>query len=400
MQHWIRRVAVASMLAAAMAGGIAAAQAPGGIPWVSGSQATTAEPPGKKVFTRGNVMSVERLSGWRLLNVVDQGGPYRVYVPDAVWGAIPGADSAYVPGARVELYVSVIDNQGTRQLVADQPTHLRISPTPLPTGVPGSGTAPAAAPAGFNWDSARPSDVNAALAADLGSEVKLTAKVVSVGPPRANSAQPWSIFVTDGSGPAGKVVVFQDTYNEIPNGADLLRTGNSLDMFVEVAEYRSQRQLTVREADHIRLTPGTNLAAEHGFGEQYIPVTAATLNMRLVGMKVSVSGAVTHYEPSPSPRVPHRITLTDGPSAVNVVYWPEVHKLLDPQISQTLEEFLTMPGDQRAAITANAQSGKLEGIPARYMLRVSGRVTEFRNSLQVNIEPEDQTNAPIGLYVP
>lgn len=369
---------------------------------MSGSQATTTEPPGKKVFTRGNLMSVDRLGGWRVLNVVDQGGPYRAYVPESVWSAIPGADSTFTPGARVELYVSVIDNQGTRQLVADQPTHLRISPTPTPTGVPGPGAQSVASPppTGFNWDSAKASDVNSALAAELGTEVKLTARVVSVGPPRANSGQPWSLFVTDNSGPAGKVVIFQDTYRKIPNAGDLVRTGNSLDLFVEVAEYRNQRQLTVRDASHIRLTPGTSIAAEHGFGEQYIPVTAATLNMRLVGMKVSVSGAVTHYEPSPSPRVPHRITLTDGPSAVNVVYWPEVHKLIDPQITRMLEEFLTMPGDARAAITANAQSGHLDGIPARYLLRVSGRVTEFRNTLQVNVEPEDQMNAPIGLYVP
>ncbi len=209
--------------------------------------------------------------------------------------------------------------------------------------------------------------ITEALAAPLGQYVYVRAKVDAVQPPRPGSRAPWNYHVSDASG-AGKVVIFQDVYTQI-QGADAFKPGVTLELFVEISEYKGQRQLVVTRPAFVRVQAGSR-AMSSKFGgantDAYIPVTIQTITRQTVGRKVIIKGTVSAYEPSAGGSLPNRGTLTDETGSVIFIFWKETGEKIDPsvrfEVGQTVE--------------------------------IGGVVTEFGNTMQVRVDEPQYVRKP------
>lgn len=209
--------------------------------------------------------------------------------------------------------------------------------------------------------------VSEALASPLGQYVYVRAKVDAIQPPRPGSRAPWNYHVSDASG-AGKVVIFQDVYTQI-QGADAFKQGVTLELFVEVSEYKGQRQLVVTRPAFVRVQAGSRAMTSRFGGantDVYIPVTIQTITRQTVGRKVIVKGTISAFEPSGGGTLPHRGTLTDETGSVIFIFWKETGEKIDPsvkfEVGRTIE--------------------------------LGGVVTEFGNTMQVRIDEPQYVKVP------
>ncbi len=246
---------------------------------------------------------------------------------------------------------------------------------------PGSGQAPpgyappggAGAPTPTPQAQANPADslpwitINEAMAAPLGQYVYVRAKVDAIQPPRPGSRAPWNYHVSDASG-AGKVVIFQDVHSQI-QGVEAFKPGVTLELFVEVSDYRGQRQLVVTRPAFVRVQAGSR-AMTSKFGgantDVYVPVTIQTITRQTVGRKVIVRGTITSFEPTSGGTLPSRGTIADETGSVIFIFWKETGEKFDKSVrfepGQTVE--------------------------------IGGVVTEFGNTMQVRIDEPQYVRKP------
>lgn len=183
--------------------------------------------------------------------------------------------------------------------------------------------------------------------------------IVSVAPPRPDSRQPYTLYLTDKSGTA-KAILFQPTYNDLPD-QDIIEKGQRVDVYVKLNDYKGQRQLVIREPKHIRRTPGSSAAGLGGFGvdsDTYFPITIGAINMTTIGHPVQVRGTVEEIIEPPNERTPWKIVVKDTTGKIMVIYWDEVYDAID-------------------------QPNKPE---VGKMIQYSGVVNEYRGELQLRID--------------
>lgn len=189
-----------------------------------------------------------------------------------------------------------------------------------------AGNPPAAQPAPrkLNWLT-----VGEAMKAKDDSKVLVRAQIVSVAPPRPNSKQPYSIYISDAAGSI-RVVIFQDTW-ELMSDTRFIEPGAKIDVAGKVSTYRGERQLEIARPNHIRQTPGTSAGDSMMLGNkrasnEFTLVNIGGINVGLVGQPVKVRGSVRAIEPSEQDRIPDRIFLQDKTGEIEVIYWSETSK--------------------------------------------------------------------------
>ncbi len=199
-----------------------------------------------------------------------------------------------------------------------------------------------------------------AAAAPLDSYVFVRAKIISVLPPRPDSTQPYSLYISDASGKL-RVVIFQDTWNAMAS-TDFIIPGSSVDVYGQAGEFKAVRQLAVMAPNHIRITPNTRIGGHMGQGGSsasgFVPITIGALNMTLVGQHVRVRGTVKEITPPPKDTYPTRVYIADQTGMVEVVYWSQVEEKI--------------PANEKPKINEPCE--------------VSGIVNEYRGKLQLRVD--------------
>ncbi|MBI1292303.1 hypothetical protein GC173_13860 [bacterium] len=178
-------------------------------------------------------------------------------------------------------------------------------------------------------------NVKTALEAPLGTRLYIKANLVSVGAPRPESRQPWSLYVSDSTGTI-RCVVFQDTWAKIPD-TSFLEPGTRLDLYARVGEFRNERQLEIEQPNHFRRTPGTlssggaALRSDRDAGRSFSLFSIGSINITHVGQPVRIRGNVVRYTESDNERIPFRVIVRDDTGEVEGLYWKAVAEKIAPE---------------------------------------------------------------------
>jgi DNA/RNA endonuclease YhcR with UshA esterase domain len=182
----------------------------------------------------------------------------------------------------------------------------------------------------FNW-----TNIQQAMAVPLGTRVYMQATVVSISPPRPESRQPYSVYLADSTGTM-RTVIFQDTWNKIPNPA-WIQPGARVDLFAKITEYRGERQIEIDQPNYIRQTPGTvpvdgaAMRTNRDGAVTFTLISVGSLNITHVGQAVRVRGTVVAYEEPANDRTPFRVMVRDDSGEVEAIYWRKVAEKITPE---------------------------------------------------------------------
>ncbi|MCC5876409.1 MAG: hypothetical protein JJU11_09355 [Candidatus Sumerlaeia bacterium] len=213
-------------------------------------------------------------------------------------------------------------------------------------------------------------DITRANRAPVDSNVYVRCTIVSVAEPRPDSRQPYSVYLMDGTGTT-RAVIFQDTWRQIPN-TDFIRPGIKVDIFGQAGEYRGQRQLTIAQPNHIRMTPGSSetvMMTSSGSSQEYTAMSVGAISLLSVGQRVAISGTVSKFDTPTTDRSPYRIEVRDPTGSIDVVYWDQHEREVSPE--------------NRPVIGRD--------------IHIGGVVSEFRGDLQIRIdEPQMISRRPFA----
>lgn len=199
------------------------------------------------------------------------------------------------------------------------------------------------------------------------TDVYLKSTVLSLSTPAAGGKAPYIVYLKDESG-TGKLVIFQDIWATIPD-TSILEPGNVLQIFGQADDYRGERQVELRKANHVRRAPGTAAPAPSAAGSApaaaagggdgtYKDIMIGDIGLNTIGQTVHVLGTVKKIDRPKADRVPYKVKLQDNTGEVELVYWDD-----------TAEELA--PNDR-------PKVGKL--------IQVSGKVTEHKGKIQLRVD--------------
>ncbi len=193
---------------------------------------------------------------------------------------------------------------------------------------------------------------------ELNRYVYTKGRVVSILMPEEGTSQPIKIFLQDGTDVI-VVVIFQETWRGFAEREEIMPQMH-LWVYGKTSEYRGARQLEVEQPNFLMIAPnsprGARLAAQNQ-AQGPIEVSIGAITLATIGRDVTIQGRVREYVPSTRPRVPSRVVVEDDTGEIEVVYWAEVSE--------------------------NLQSEHAPAVGS--MIRISGRVGEFRESLQLRV---------------
>lgn len=228
------------------------------------------------------------------------------------------------------------------------------------------------------------SNMRDAEAAAEGAVLYCRGTIISISPPRPDSMQPWTVYLTDETG-SSRAVIFQETYSRIADPSFLTR-GKQVDLYVTAQDYQRVRQLHVKEPTHIRATPGAGEAMLFApmltSGDTFAPLSVGAIGLTTVGRPVRIRGTVVSLAEPERERVPWRVIVRDETGEVEVVFWKDVYDAIPngerPLVHQPIE-VSGVVGEHRGKLQIRVDEGS----------RIRRRFTNVARS----ISPENEQTA-------
>ncbi|MCC5875713.1 MAG: hypothetical protein JJU11_05800, partial [Candidatus Sumerlaeia bacterium] len=138
--------------------------------------------------------------------------------------------------------------------------------------------------------------------------------------------RPHEAIIVDASLPSGLPIVFwENTASWVQDLVPRLKVGSEV-QFSGITDYSSSRFSIRANADSVMFLLGDakpkSLNEERRFLSEEFPALSEVKEEEL-GKIVTIEGVVISYVPSPAPRTPHRVTISDSslPEGLLIVFW-------------------------------------------------------------------------------
>jgi DNA/RNA endonuclease YhcR with UshA esterase domain len=214
----------------------------------------------------------------------------------------------------------------------------------------------------------------------LRQQVELTGTVESFQASRSERA-PNSFKLKDDSGTI-RVCIWPDVFEKV-QGRDALKPGAKVSLKGSVAEFRDAIEVHVKAPEDIKIegaaatatAPATSSSAPSSASNAPAPAAAASssdvtpissITNSVIGQNFTIQGEVVSARAPSSDRAPYILKVKDATGSIDVVFWKDfAEKLSDGQKVNT--------GDK---------------------VRVTGKLGEFRGSLQLKPESPSDIKTP------
>lgn len=193
----------------------------------------------------------------------------------------------------------------------------------------------------------------------LDSVIEVQGTIKSITPPREGSRQPYKVTLADDTGSI-TLIIWQNTYDVVRSQSNL-NPGDFVRVRAAVSEFRNEIQMTLKNASDLSIRPGGGAptGGSPASPAPSRPQAAATglsdINQSLMGQDVTVQATITDVREPRSERAPFIVTLTQGSTAIPMVFWK----------------------DLQAQIADKIRVGNV--------IRVKAQVSEHRGTLQIKL---------------
>lgn len=205
-----------------------------------------------------------------------------------------------------------------------------------------------------------------------GQQITVTGRIIDLNPSQ-NARDPNKATLMDGSG--ALIVLYNQDVAETLKDNSKLELGKNYEMKGQIIEEKGQLRLKILDPSNIRIagdrtgspspdsptaSPGKSSELQ-GTKENplHLPINSITADH--LGLYVKTKGKVVNLTPSLQETAPNVATLSSGNATVNMVYWNDVADII--------------PAEKKPEINK--------------VLRITGKVREFRDDLQIKIYTPD-----------